>query len=58
MNIERITEEDKAYLEKFSIVELLALNVTKLVSCDNLPDIQSLKRVIFLFCSYYFGALG
>lgn len=40
-----LTKDDQAYLEKFTEVELLALNETDLKSLDNLPALPSLKRI-------------
>lgn len=43
--IERITEDDKAFLEQFSNLESIQLNMTRLKSLANFPKIPTLKRV-------------
>ena len=46
--IEQISTEDKAFLEEFTNLETLALNMTKLASTVNFPDIPNLQRVSIL----------
>jgi hypothetical protein len=41
-----LTEEDKAFLEEFTTLELLAMNNTGIKSLANLPQAANLKRVI------------
>ena len=45
MEIKKITEDDKKFLERFENCELLALNRTQMESCDNLPAMEHLTRV-------------
>ena len=43
--IERISEEDKAFLEQFKNLVTIHLNMTRLSSLENFPKIDSLNRV-------------
>lgn len=43
--IENISEDDKAFLEKFKNLETIQLNMTRLKSLANFPKIETLKRV-------------
>ena len=49
--LEQLTADDKAYLEEFIDLEMLALNSTKLSSTANFPSIESLTRVSTTFPS-------
>jgi len=43
--LERLTAEDKAYLEQFSELEFIGLNICRLQSLENFPVLSSLVRV-------------
>jgi hypothetical protein len=45
LEIQRLTPDDKKFLEEFTNLELLAMNSTKLKSTANLPDAPALVRV-------------
>ena len=43
--IEKLTAEDKEFIEEFKNLEMLSFNLTKISSLDNFPTLPSLKRV-------------
>ena len=45
MTIEKLSESDKQFLTKFTTVENLSLNGTKLKSLANLPDWKGFVRL-------------
>ena len=49
MKIEQISDEDKAFLEEFINLELLAMNQTNLKTTNNFPEAPVLVRVIIAY---------
>lgn len=45
IQIDRLTVEDKKYLEEFKNLELLSMNDTKIKSTENFPDGLTIVRV-------------
>ena len=45
MQIESLTEEDKKFLDEFSVLECLGMNQTNLKSTKNFPDVPNLSRL-------------
>lgn len=45
MEINKLTQEDKEYLEKFSTLEALHMNSTKLSCLANMPDNEEMLRL-------------
>jgi len=39
--------EDKEYLEQFTLLEMISLNICRLASLENFPTVPSLVRVSF-----------
>ena len=45
MNVDKITDEDKIFLEQFKECQFLSLNSCGLKSLENLPQIEALERL-------------
>ena len=45
MQVEKLTEDDKKFLEEFKDLDVLCMNQTSLRSCANFPDSPNLKRL-------------
>lgn len=45
IQVERLTEEDKKYLETFTTLEKFSLNQTHLKSLENMPDNKTITRI-------------
>ena len=43
--VERLTIEDKEYLEQFSKLEMISLNICRLSALENFPTLPTLTRV-------------
>ena len=48
VNIPKISESDKKYLERFSNILMLSMSSLGLTSVENLPNIESVSIVYFL----------
>jgi len=45
--IDKISEKDKTFLEKFNNLNMLAMNLLGLNTLENLPNIPSITKVFF-----------
>lgn len=43
--IKNLSAEDKDYLQKFTLLEMISLNICQLTSLQNFPTVPSLNRV-------------
>ena len=43
--IEKLTVEDKEFIEEFKNLEMLSFNLTKINTLENFPKLPTLKRV-------------
>lgn len=43
--IEKLTKEDKEFIEEFKNLEMLSFNLTKISSLENFPALSTLKKI-------------
>lgn len=50
--VERLSREDKEYLEQFTLLEMISLNICRLASLENFPTVPSLVRVSLFYAEH------